>query len=263
MNTIDNIELVDVIDLTDYGCCGYKKPSKTEGFQKKREWLNGQLELGLKFKILQSKTEGTIGFIEYIPGAFCWRAIKAKNYIVIHCLMSYVKKYQHQGYGEMLLIACWQDTISGGYDGIAVVSSGDSFMADRDIFTKAGFVKVDQAPPKFELLVKKLNNGADNPEFLGDWDNKINKHAHGLTIYYSNQCPMTHKWVNEMIEYACKMSIPTKINEIKTYSEAQNCPSPYGTFALIYNGRLLASRPVSGGSFVFMMNKLLKAEQRI
>ncbi|NJO68734.1 MAG: GNAT family N-acetyltransferase, partial [Bacteroidetes bacterium] len=172
--------------------------------------------------------------------------------------MSYAKDLQHKGYGKMLIDSCYDDAVAAGMAGVAVVTSGDSFLADRDIFVKNGFITIEKAPPKFELMIKKIRKDALNPSFKGNWDSKAEKHSHGLSIYYSNQCPMVSKWVNEMIDYADTYKIPTSVFEINDHIAAQECPSPYGTFALIYNGKLLASRPVSGGSFAITMNKLLK-----
>ena len=256
---MDNIEIIDITsdNLSEYGFCGLKKPSKTEGYKKKREWMMKQFQNGMRFKVIQSKIDGTIAFIEYIPGEYSWRAIDAKRYMVIHCLMSYVKKYQKNGNGSLLINACLEDAISNNMDGVAVVTSGDSFMADKDIFLKNGFISVDSAPPEFELLVKRFNNKSDYPKFKGDWDNKINKYKKGLSIVYSDQCPMIIKWVNEMVEYSKDSGIITNAIELKNCKEAQNSPSAYGTFAIIYNGRLIASRPISGGSFIYKMQKLL------
>lgn len=220
--------------------------------------MEKQLLNGMRFKVIHSKIDGTIAFIEYIPGEYSWRAIDAKGYMVIHCIMSYVKKYQKKGYGSLLLNACFEDAIANDMNGVAVVTSGDSFMADKNIFTKNGFISVDSAPVKFELLVKKYKNEAENPKFTGDWDNKIKKYSTGLTIIYSDQCPMIYKWVNEMITSSKMLGLTPNVIELKNSMEAQISPSAYGTFAIIYNGKLIASRPISGGSFAYAMEKILK-----
>ena len=257
---MDKIEIVDITsdNISEYGFCGFKKPSKTEGYQKKREWMNKQFRNGMRFKVLQSKSDGTIAFIEYIPGEYSWRAIDAKGYMVIHCVMSYVKKYQKKGYGTLLLNSCVEDAMKNNMDGVAVVTSGDSFMADNKLFIKNGFVSVDSAPPKFELLVKKFKNKSESPKFKGGWDSKIQKYPSGLTIIYSDQCPMVYKWVDEMVKSSEELGLTANVVELKNCKEAQQSPSAYGTFAIMYNGKLMASRPISGGSFAYAMEKIIK-----
>ncbi|GAJ16409.1 unnamed protein product, partial [marine sediment metagenome] len=72
---------------------------KHEFYYKKVDWLKEQYENGLKTKLLYLKDEKRpVGFIEYIPGEHCWRSVKAKGYMFIHCLWTNGKKYQHQGH---------------------------------------------------------------------------------------------------------------------------------------------------------------------
>jgi len=49
-----------------------------------------------------------------------------------------------------------------------------------------------------------------------------------------------------------------QIVEIKTYRQAQNAPTPYSAFAVIYNGQLLADHQISATRFKNIMNKILK-----
>ncbi|MCK4802457.1 YoaP domain-containing protein, partial [bacterium] len=39
--------------------------------------------------------------------------------------------------------------------------------------------------------------------------------------------------------------------------EAQNSPCPFGTFCIVYNGKVIAHHPVSNTRFVNIMNKIL------
>lgn len=257
---MDKIELVTLTpdNISEYGFCGFKKPSKTEGYQKKHEWIKKQFLNGMRFKVIQSEIDGTIASIEYIPGEYSWRAVNAKGYMVIHCLMSYVKKHQKKGYGALLINDCMEDALKNKMNGVAVVTSGDSFMADKEIFHKNGFVSVDSAPPKYNLLVKKINIDADDPKFYGDWDKKSTKYSKGLTIIYSDQCPMISKWVYEIFESSKELGITTHMIKLDDYKQAQQIPSPYGTFAILQDGKLLYDRPISGGSFAYAMSKILK-----
>ena len=77
---------------------------KHEFYHKKVDWLKEQFNNGLKIKLLYLKGEKRpIGFVEYIPGEYCWRSVSAKGYRFIHCLWTNGKKYQHQGLGTLLI----------------------------------------------------------------------------------------------------------------------------------------------------------------
>jgi hypothetical protein len=43
--------------------------------------------------------------------------------------------------------------------------------------------------------------------------------------------------------------------DLKSWRDAQNAPTPYGVFALIYQGRLLADHQISAARFRNIMNK--------
>ena len=43
--------------------------------------------------------------------------------------------------------------------------------------------------------------------------------------------------------------------DLESWSDAQNAPTPYAIFALIYNGRLLADHQISRTRFRNIMNK--------
>ncbi len=46
--------------------------------------------------------------------------------------------------------------------------------------------------------------------------------------------------------------------ELRTYRDAQNAPTPYAAFAVIYNGQLLADHQISATRFRNIMNKVLQ-----
>jgi hypothetical protein len=47
--------------------------------------------------------------------------------------------------------------------------------------------------------------------------------------------------------------------DLESWSDAQNAPTPYAIFALIYNGRLLADHQISRTRFRNIMNKCVKS----
>jgi hypothetical protein len=70
-------------NILEYGVCGYKN-IKTAGYTEKIEWLKDRFREGMKIKTLYADKDRTQGMIEYIPGEYCWRPVKAGGYIFIH-----------------------------------------------------------------------------------------------------------------------------------------------------------------------------------
>ena len=79
------IEIIDTNadNICEYSFCTYKN-IKREGYKRKIDWLKRRFSEGMKFRVLHSASEGAVGFIEYIPGEYTWRAVEASGYMVIH-----------------------------------------------------------------------------------------------------------------------------------------------------------------------------------
>jgi GNAT superfamily N-acetyltransferase len=256
-----DIEIIDTNsdNILQYGVCGYKD-IKRAGYPEKIEWLKERYKEGLKIKILNSKKDGTQGMIEYIPGEYCWRPIEAKGYMFIHCLfVGFKRDYKGRGYASLLLNECINDARKKKMNGVAVLTRKGPFMVSKEIFIKKGFEIVDTAKPDFELLVNKFNNKYPNPKFKVNWEKRLEEFIEGLTIIRADQCPYTVKNVNEISENAKKTyNINPKIIDLKNYKEAQNSPCPFGTFCIIYNGKVIAYHPISKTRFTNIMNKISK-----
>ena len=80
----------------------------------------------------------------------------------------------------------------------------------------------------------------------------------GLNILYSNQCPWVARSLNELEEVAKENGLELNITELKNAKDAQNAPSIYATFNLIYDGKILADHYVSKKRFQNIINKELK-----
>jgi GNAT superfamily N-acetyltransferase len=254
------IEIADTNadNICEYGFCGYRN-IKQEGYKRKIDWLKQRFSEGLKFKVLDSAKEGAVGFIEYIPGKYTWRAVEASGYMVIHCMMIISKKYRGKGYGALLLEESLKDAKKKNMHGVAVVTRKGTWMAGKGLFLKNAFEVVDQAPPDFELLVKKFKKNTPLPKFKGDWEKRLSKYGSGLTIIRSDQCPYVAKSVKEINETAQKKyGIKAKMIELKNCRQAQNAPSAFAVFGIIYNGKLFADHPISKTRFLNIMNKELK-----
>ena len=255
------VEIIDTNaeNILEYGICGYKNIRKA-GYQEKIEWLKNRFPEGMKIKTLYSEKDGTQGMIEYIPGEYCWRLVEASGYMFIHCIFSGFKNiYKGKGYGSLLLDECLKDARKGNLHGVAVVTRKGSFMAGKELFVKNDFEVVESAPPDFELLVKKFNKNVPTPKFKGKWEERLSQYGKGLTIIRADQCPYTVKNAKEIIETAEKTySIKTNVISLKTCKEAQDSPCAFGTFCMLYRGKVIACHPISKTRFTNIMNKELK-----
>jgi GNAT superfamily N-acetyltransferase len=258
------MEGIDIVDtnsdnILKYGVCGYKD-IKRAGYPEKIEWLKDRYKEGMKIKILHSEGDGTQGMIEYIPGEYCWRPVEASGYMFIHCIfVGFKRAYKGKGYASLLLDECIKDAERENMYGVAVVTRKGPFMAGKEIFLNNGFKVVDTAPPDFELLINKFDNNALIPKFKGDLNERQSQYGKGITIIRADQCPYTVKNVNEISETAeTKFGIKPNIINLRNYKEAQNSPCAFGTFCILYNGKVIAHHPISKGRFTNIINKILK-----
>jgi len=257
---MNKVEIIDTNadNICGYGICGYKN-IKTEGYRRKIKWLKDRFSEGMKYKILYSEKDGAVGWVEYIPGKYAWRPVEARGYMAIHCLFIMKRDYKGKGYGSLLLEECLSDAKKDNTHGVAVVTREGTWMAGKELFVKNGFEVVDKAPPDFELLVKKFNKNSPTPKFKGDWEKRLSRYSKGLTIFISDQCPYLAKSVKEINETSEKIyGIKPNIIELKNCQEAQNSPSAFGTFCIIYNEKVIADHPISNKRFMNIMDKELK-----
>jgi GNAT superfamily N-acetyltransferase len=248
-------EIIDT-DAENIGGCGFcwYKPGRSEGHRRKADWLKERYAEGLKFKVLRSRTFGDIGMIEYAPGNHAWRPVEAEGYLVIHCLMVN-GKHKGKGLGTLLLDSCLVDAKKRKCRGVAVVTSSDSFMAGSDFFLKAGFVPVESSPP-YELLAKKLQKTAPDPHFIVQRQRLLKRHKKGLTILAADQCPMVPKCVVDIAERSRSLGLKPKVVQVGSAKASRELPTPYGMFSIIYDGKLIADRPVGGTRFWLIMKKI-------
>ncbi|MHC4367876.1 MAG: GNAT family N-acetyltransferase, partial [Planctomycetota bacterium] len=152
-------EIIDTNADNISGCslCG-NKDANNLGFRRKTKWLKERYAEGLRYKVLRSEKAGDIGMIEYVPGDQSWRPVEAAGELVIHCLWV-LGKHKGRGLGSLLLDSCLADAAKSKCRGVAVVTSSDAFMAERDLFIKTGFTPVESIGP-YELLVRKFKKAA-------------------------------------------------------------------------------------------------------
>lgn len=253
MNDLQIVD-TDATSIQGYGFCGYKS-IKQEGYRRKLDWLKQRFTEGMKFKVLHSESGGAVGFIEYVPGEYAWRAVEAKGYMVIHCIANFYRQYREKGYGTLLIEESIEDARKENMSGVAVVTRKGTWMAGKELFLRNGFEVVDTAPPDFELLVKKFAN-VPSPIFPRDWGQRLSQYGTGLTIIQSDQCPYTAKAVSEISATAEEeYGIKPEIVELKNSRDARDAPSVFAIFGIVCNGKLVADHPISNTRFKNIMNE--------
>ena len=253
------VRLIDV-DAASFGslpCCGIKSPTHP-GREEKRCWLQENAKFGLRAKALLDPGGEPAGYIEYLPGEFAWRGVSARGYMFIHCIWTPLRRHQRRGWGSLMVGACLEDARRAGMSGVAAMVREGPWMAGRSLFLANGFEPVDSAPPDFELLARRFTADVAPPAFQKDWSGKAARYGSGLTIIRSSQCPHIAKFAADIAEAAeNEYRIKPKVIDLRSWREAQQAPTPYAVFAVLYNGRVLADHQISRTRFRNIMNKLL------
>ena len=247
-----------IIDVTEGNISGYPQiicyiNPKHEYYHLKIDWLKERFKEGLKIKLIFIEGEKKpVGYIEYIPGENCWRAVDTKEYMFIHCLWTYGKKYQHKGLGHILIEEVEKE--AGGMSGVAVLTSDKAFMANKNVFIKNGYGVIADSG-KDQLLAKQFTDGP--LPSINDWEGELKKFE-DLTILYSKQCPWVARFMEEIKPIIEEEKLEIKVIEFVTASQAQKAPSLYAVFNLIYKGKLLSDRYISTTRFRNILNKELQ-----
>jgi N-acetylglutamate synthase-like GNAT family acetyltransferase len=232
-----HFEIIDVnannVEQTGFFC--YMSKRKTEGFQRKLNWLKARFAEGMRIKMFELPERG---FIEYIPGQYAWRAVNASGYMVIHCLWV-VGKSKGKGYAGILLNECIKDARQSGMKGVAMVTSERIWLIGKKLLLKHGFESTEEVQP-FNLMVLKFND-SPSPTFSGKFEQKASRYGQGLTVIRSDQCPYIPDATSTVLEFAEQRGIPSQVVELTTCQDVRDlAPSPYGVFSIVYNIRLLA-----------------------
>jgi hypothetical protein len=249
---------IEIIDLTpeniaDYGVCGYKDVQKHLELRRKIDWFKEYYPKGLRIKAILSKNGGYQGMLEYIPGKYAHRPVDAEDYMFIHCIfVGFKTEFKGKGYASSLIDACIEEAKSLNMSGVAVVTRKGSFMANKDIFLKKGFISTDTVKPDFELLVLKFKKAATDPKFK---TLSLDKYDKGLTIMRSAQCPYSVKNVDAILKTAKKLKIKANLIELKDSESAQQTPCGFGTFCIIHNNEVISHHPISNTRFENIMAK--------
>lgn len=132
------------------------------------------------------------------------------------------------------------------------------FTARSDFFLKAGFVSMECSLP-YELLVKKLKSAAPDPRFVVQRERLLKSYRNGLTILAADQCPYVSQSVERIAEASRTLGLEPKVVRVGSAKASRELPTPYGVFSIIYDGKLIAHRPISATRFMSIMRR--NAEQ--
>ena len=167
-------------------------------------------------------------------------------------MVGFKTEFKGKGYASSLIDACIEEAKSLNMNGVAMVTRKGSFMANKNIFLKKGFVSTDRVKPDFELLVLKFEKTASDPKFKTF---SLDKYNNGLTIMRSAQCPYSLKNVDAILKTAKKLKIKANLIELRDSESAQHTPCAFGTFCIIHNNEVISHHPISNTRFENIMAK--------
>ena len=109
--------------------------------------------------------------------------------------------------------------------------------------------------PPYELLVKKFKKGAPDPRFIVDRERLLRRYKKGLTILAADQCTLAIKSVERIAEASRRLGLEPRVVRIRSAKASRELPTPYGVFCILYDGKLIAERPISATRFTNIMLK--------
>ena len=239
----------DRFDTLGLGCLRGKKHP---GYEPRRAWLQDQFNRGLLLYQLMVNGQQA-GFVEALPAEACWRAVSAPGYLIIQCIYVFAKENQSRGYAGQLIQVCIEHARRENMAGVAALSADCSMTPRSDVFLKYGFTVCDQQG-SYELMAFPLRSNPTLPRFT-----KQSPEAYPtLTLLYSAQCPMQSKAALDIAAYCGELKLPIQIIEITSAKQAQQNPSALGTFALLYQQKVICDHPISASRFRNILKKEIK-----
>lgn len=226
-------------------CCAISN-NKDVQVMSKKAWLKDRLDDGLVF--LKGNVRGKC-FIEYIPAQFAWVPVQADGYMYIDCLWV-SGQFKGHGNADILLEECARDSKQKGKKGLCIISSDKKrpFLADKKFLLHKGFEVCDKAQPYFELLKLDFEDNETNVCFLPNAKEPKCQSA-GLSVYYTNQCPFTAKYVPIYRDIAQSVGVPMNVFYTDSLQKAKNTPCAVTTFTLFADGKFLTNELVTGKKF--------------
>lgn len=233
--TLENID-------EEHICCCISEKKGENCVGSKKAWLRARLKEGLVFNKLDVRGKA---FIEYIPAENAWAPIEAEGYMYIDCFWI-SGQYKGQGYSNMLLEQCIEDSKTKGKKGLVCLSSKKKkpYLSDPSYLKHKGFVTADTAEPFFELLYLPFEEDAEIPRFKEKAKNASTEEE-GVVLYYTSQCPHTAKYAPILEDTLKQAGVKHQIHKIETAQDAQNAPTPFTSYTLFNNGKFVTNEILS------------------
>lgn len=233
-------------------CCAISSAKDPQVISKKA-WLSQRMQEGLTF--LKADARGKC-FIEYIPAEKAWRPISAPNYMFIDCFWVSGSLKGH-GYGRELFEECMRDSREKGMAGLCVISSAKKkpFLSDPAFLKSAGFRTADKAEPFYELMYLPFEENAAVPQFLPQ---AKEPHCDGdeLTLYYSDGCPFTAKYVPLLEKTAQEHGIKLRTVHFTSAQQVRESPAVFANFSLFNDGDFVTHEILNEKKFLDICQNL-------
>ena len=250
---------MEIITLTkenlssEHICCAISDNNDIQVASKKA-WLSQRFDDGLVFK--KGAVRGKC-FIEYQPGEKAWYPIDAADYMHINCFWV-SGQHQGQGYANLLLQQCIQDSKTQNKKGLSIISAKKKkpFLCDPDYLKYQGFKLADSCEPFYELLYLNFTTSTAKPLFKEHLKTKSSKLEPGFVLYYSDQCPFTAKYVPLIVEVAQAQAISLQVVHLTSLQAAQKAPTPSTSYSLFYNGEFYTNEILSVKKFTTIIESL-------
>lgn len=228
------IELTPANLAREHICCAISARDDHPGIRAKKEWLEGRMREGLKFRRLDAR--GKV-FIEYIPAERGWMPVDAPGYTLINCLWV-SGSFKGKGYGRRLLDECERDAATGNGVVVVVGNKKKPFLADKSFFARHGYEVCDRAEPWFELMVKKFDTAAPTPVFYGiARRSTMPEPAKGVDIFYTHQCPFTAPYIAALEPVIAASAVPVRTHLLSTREQARGHCCPVTTYGVFVDGK--------------------------
>lgn len=218
--------------FNEHLCCIIRSKKFHPGIDAKRQWLSKRLNEGHVFRKLNER--GTV-FIEYAPLEKAWVPIVGENYLYIYCLWV-TGEEKGKGYAKELMEYCLDDAKSKGKSGVCMLGSQrqKAWLSDQSFAKKYGFEVVETTESGYELLALSFDGTIP---YFSQSAKKEKIENQELTIYYDDQCPFIHQYINMIKEYCSNQNQPVSFIYVDTLEKAKELPCPFNNWAVFYKGQ--------------------------
>ena len=132
------------------------------------------------------------------------------------------------------------------------------FLSDPQYLAHKGFRLADTAAPFYELLYLPFTPQAPVPAWK-ECAQKAENDLDGYSIYYTNGCPFTAKYVPVLEQCAAENHIQLTTIKIDSRQEAQSAPVGWTNFALFYNGSYVTNEIPNAKKFLEIIEQIRSA----